>query len=70
MTAGGFTKTTNGFDFRWTSPQRLDEDERDMADDVYSFGCVCYYVSMVPWDRFLLIAHGISCIQGWSRLKE
>jgi serine/threonine protein kinase len=44
VTAGGFTHTTNGFDFRWTSPQRLNEEVRGPSDDVYSFGCVGYYV--------------------------
>jgi serine/threonine protein kinase len=44
VTAGGFTSTTNGFDFRWTSPQRLNEEVRGPRDDVYSFGCVGYYV--------------------------
>jgi serine/threonine protein kinase len=43
VTAGGFTHTTNGFDFRWTSPQRLNEEVRGPSDDVYSFGCVGYY---------------------------
>jgi serine/threonine protein kinase len=45
MTVGAMTQTTNGFDLRWSSPQRLEEDERSIPDDVYSFGCVCYYVS-------------------------
>jgi hypothetical protein len=43
-TAGGFTNTTNGFDLRWTSPQRLDDHVRALSDDVYSFGCVGYFV--------------------------
>jgi serine/threonine protein kinase len=47
-TAGGFTHTTNGFDFRWTSPQRLNEEVRGLSDDVYSFGCVGYYVRQPP----------------------
>jgi serine/threonine protein kinase len=45
MTLGGFTQTTNGFDVRWSSPQRLDDEQRCLPDDVYSFGCVGYYVS-------------------------
>jgi serine/threonine protein kinase len=51
VTTGGFTHTTNGFDFRWTSPQRLNEEVRGASDDVYSFGCVGYYVrqpSLLP----------------------
>jgi serine/threonine protein kinase len=47
-TAGGFTTTTNGFDLRWTSPQRLDNNVRGPSDDVYSFGCVGYYVRRPP----------------------
>jgi serine/threonine protein kinase len=43
-TSGGFTNTTNGYDLRWTSPQRLDDHVRALSDDVYSFGCVGYYV--------------------------
>jgi serine/threonine protein kinase len=44
-TIGGFSVTTNGFNPRWTSPQRLNDTVRAKSDEVYSFGCVCYYVS-------------------------
>jgi serine/threonine protein kinase len=44
-TIGGFSVTKNGFNARWTSPQRLEGAVRSTSDDVYSFACVCYYVS-------------------------
>jgi serine/threonine protein kinase len=46
----GFTATTDPVTMRWTSPQRLQGSTRDPTDDVYSFGCVCYYVSIFPFD--------------------
>jgi serine/threonine protein kinase len=42
---GGFTGTADGNSPCWTSPQRLGGRTRDPTDDVYSFGCVWYYVS-------------------------
>jgi serine/threonine protein kinase len=44
-TVGGFTATKNGFNPRWTSPQRLEGSIRAKSDDIYSFGCIFYYVS-------------------------
>jgi serine/threonine protein kinase len=47
ITSGGFTQTSSGYDLRWTSPQRLQGEERSLPDDVYAFGCVGYYVSIL-----------------------
>jgi serine/threonine protein kinase len=44
-TVGGFTATGVRMNPRWSSPQRLDGEAKTMSDDVYSFGCVGYYVS-------------------------
>jgi serine/threonine protein kinase len=44
VTIGDFTQTANGYTLRWASPQRLQYDVRGPSDDVYSYGCVCYYV--------------------------
>jgi serine/threonine protein kinase len=51
-TIDGFSVTTNGFNPRWTSPQRLNDTVRGESDDVYSFGCVCYYVSFPSASRY------------------
>jgi serine/threonine protein kinase len=43
---GGSTTTENAFNRRWASPQRIDGNRRELSDDIYSFGCMCYYVSV------------------------
>jgi serine/threonine protein kinase len=41
---GKFTGTSDANTPCWTSPQRIQGSTRDPTDDVYSYGCVCYYV--------------------------
>jgi serine/threonine protein kinase len=40
-----FTSMTHANTPGWTSPQRLGGETHESSDDVYSFGCLCYYVS-------------------------
>jgi serine/threonine protein kinase len=67
VTLGGFTQTTNGLDPRWASPQRLDDAVRALSDDVYSFGCIGYYVSREDVWHICKLTVFISCFPGLHR---
>jgi serine/threonine protein kinase len=50
VTEGRMTTTKlQGGTHHWMSPERLEGDShrRSTADDVYAYGCLCYYVSYI-----------------------
>jgi serine/threonine protein kinase len=43
-TLAGHSSCSTSCSPRWTSPQRLQGDLARNTDDIYSFGCIAYYV--------------------------
>jgi ankyrin repeat protein len=69
-TLGAFTTTNNGFNTKWASPQRLEGNMRTKSDDVYSFACICYYVSRTFYNMLVIYLIQSSCFLGLFRFTE